>query len=92
MTPSSPQSRKLLSLEEVELLAQKIGELQGSYRISQKGLSCLLETARAALKVVEAAKGLICGVDWNNGTHAITHGYREKLIESLSPFREGEKT
>lgn len=51
----------------------------------------LLETARAALRVVEAAKGLSYGADWNKGTHAILHGYRQKLLDNLAPFRTEEK-
>lgn len=36
--------------------------------------------------LVEAAKGLACGVDWNNGTHA--KFYRPKLLEALAKFKK----
>lgn len=31
----------------------------------------------------EAAEGLSFGTDWNNGTHAKLHGYRQKLLDAL---------
>lgn len=34
--------------------------------------------------LVEAATGLSHGVDWNNGTHAKLHGYRQKLLDALA--------
>ncbi len=39
-------------------------------------------------RLVEAARGLSFGVDWNNGTHA--KEYRPKLIEALQPFITGD--
>lgn len=34
----------------------------------------------------EAAKGLSFGEDWNNGTHAKLHGYRQKLLDALAKY------
>jgi hypothetical protein len=42
----------------------------------------------ALQRVARAAEGLSHGVDWNNGTHAITHGYRKKLLDALSALKE----
>jgi Lar family restriction alleviation protein len=47
------------------------------------------ENARAmavidtVMPLIDAAHGLSFGTDWNNGTHALTHGYRKKLLEAL---------
>ena len=35
-------------------------------------------------RVYEAALGLTLGVDWNNGTQALKHGYRQKLIDAVN--------
>lgn len=35
-------------------------------------------------RLYEAAKGLSHGTDWNNGTHAKLHGYRQNLLDALS--------
>ena len=37
-------------------------------------------------KLAEAANGLRYGTDWNNGTHAIKHGYRQKLLDALTEY------
>jgi hypothetical protein len=37
--------------------------------------------------ITDAAHGLSFGTDWNNGTHAKTHGYRKKLIEAIPAAR-----
>lgn len=43
-----------------------------------------LETnIRKLRRVYEAARGLCHGVDWNNGTQAKLHGYRQKLIDAV---------
>jgi len=34
-------------------------------------------------RFISAVKGLSFGTDWNNGTHAKTHGYRQALIDAL---------
>lgn len=39
------------------------------------------------LEVAKAASGLAMGSDWNNGTHAKHHGYRDKLINAISALR-----
>lgn len=44
-----------------------------------------LEAENAELNAVyRAARGLCHGTDWNNGTHAVRHGYRAKLIKAVS--------
>lgn len=40
--------------------------------------------------LIEAATGLSHGTDWNNGTHAKLHGYRQKLLDALSVYRQSE--
>lgn len=70
----------------------RVGEVEKAEKLIQR----LVATARAEgraeerkrfEKLVEAAKGLSYGVDWNNGTHAKT--YRPKLLEALKPFLNG---
>lgn len=39
---------------------------------------------RALADLVEAGRGLALGVDWNNGTMAKEHGYRQRLIDALA--------
>jgi len=34
--------------------------------------------------LIAAARGLCAGEDWNNGTHAKFHGYRQKLIDAVA--------
>jgi hypothetical protein len=34
-------------------------------------------------RVLRAAVGLGHGTDWNNGTHAKLHGYRQQLLDAL---------
>ena len=41
-------------------------------------------TLIAAGKVAVEAKGLSFGEDWNNGTHANLHGYRQRLLAALA--------
>lgn len=45
-----------------------------------------MEAMREALleRVYAAARGLCHGTDWNHGTHAKTHGYRQKLIDAVA--------
>lgn len=37
----------------------------------------------AARPLIEAARGLSFGTDWNGGTQAKLHGYRQKLLDAL---------
>ncbi len=39
------------------------------------------------IAVARAANGLSFGTDWNNGTHAKGHGYRQRLIDALHALR-----
>lgn len=41
---------------------------------------------QAADALAKAAQGLSHGTDWNNGTHAKTHGYRQQLLEALAAY------
>lgn len=42
------------------------------------------DKARAALApLLSAAQGLRNGTDWNKGTFAITHGYRQALLDAI---------
>ena len=34
--------------------------------------------------VYDAARGLCYGEDWNNGTHAKSRGYRQKLVAAVN--------
>lgn len=43
-----------------------------------------IEIPQCFVRLVEAAKGLSHGSDWNNGTHAKLHGYRQKLLDALN--------
>ncbi len=94
MTDKMPPQAKMLTVEDTKVLLSRHEEFQHD---EHEGLWCfpdvkrLCATLEAALKVVEAAKGLSHGEDWNYGTHALVHGYRAKLLQALAPFRgEGE--
>lgn len=39
------------------------------------------------IAVARAANGLSMGSDWNHGTHAKEHGYRQQLIDALQSLR-----
>lgn len=41
--------------------------------------------------VYEAARGLCFGEDWNNGTHAKLHGYKQKLREAVAAVQTTEQ-
>lgn len=43
---------------------------------------------QALRRLYEAARGLSFGEDWNNGTAAKLHGYRQKLIDAIQPAAE----
>ena len=34
-------------------------------------------------ELFEGAQGLSLGRDWNNGTHAVNHGYRRMLVKAV---------
>jgi|GEM_PF-4112096 len=38
-------------------------------------------------ELLEAAYGLCEGYDWNNGTHAKTHGYKRKVLEAVHALK-----
>lgn len=64
----------------------------GSYKIEKNFYVAASRAAPDAVidKLVEAARGLSGGVDWNNGTHAKI--YRQKLLEALAAaevYRKG---
>lgn len=42
---------------------------------------------KALRALTDAAQGLSHGTDWNNGTHAKLHGYRQKLLDALPDAR-----
>lgn len=46
------------------------------------------ELVRALKPLVDAADGLSKGYDWNSGTHAALHGYRQKLLDALPAARD----
>lgn len=43
------------------------------------------------IAVARAANGLSMGSDWNHGTHAKEHGYRQQLIDALKAIRATRK-
>lgn len=50
--------------------------------------AALLDEAEQVVeRLAGAATGLSHGTDWNNGTHAKTHGYRCKLLAALPEAR-----
>lgn len=58
---------------------QLVGELENTRTQSQ----CELYD-----ELYKAALGLSHGVDWNNGSHAIEHGYRDKLLSAVMKLKE----
>lgn len=67
-----------ISKEKSELIENLKAELQNTRTQSQ----CELYD-----ELYKAALGLTHGVDWNNGNHAIKHGYREKLINAVNAIK-----
>lgn len=45
------------------------------------------EVPEGHVMLLEAAFGLCCGYDWNNGNHAVMHKYRRKLLEAVNALR-----
>jgi hypothetical protein len=45
-------------------------------------------TIRKLRRVYEAARGLCYGHDWNDGTQAKLHGYRNKLIKAVDDIEK----
>lgn len=45
-------------------------------------------TIRKLRRVYEAARGLCHGHDWNNGTAAKLHGYRNELIKAVDAIEK----
>lgn len=70
----------------------------GSAKGESFELSCVIicsaalsnTTKQTALvqEVLDAAVGLCRGSDWNDGTHAKTHGYKAKLISAVRKIKE----
>lgn len=99
MTPSSPQSRKPLTLEEIEKVIEVWGPRNQKFQMDKLhdvwvNLNDILETARAALKVVKETMinrqvGHYCHVEWTTTCEGCKSD--EKLKKALAPFREGEK-
>ncbi len=85
MPDKMPPKARMLTMEEVQELKKE------PLLVHMQDADLIVETLEAALTVVEAAKGLSHERDWNEGTHAIVHGYREQLLKALEPFRrDGE--
>lgn len=74
---NSITSDRLTSLEKDVELVQTLQQLLVQ---SEK-------TNEKLMKVYEAACGLVVGVDWNNGTQALTHNYRQQLIDAVADFQ-----
>lgn len=78
MTPSNRQSRKPLTLEEVENRLKALGKPIELPPGIVEDMKRILETARAALRVVDEVKS----------TGLSGH---PRVMEALAPFREEEK-
>jgi hypothetical protein len=59
-----------------------------SYSILQSSMAIPAERMKALERVYDAARGLCFGVDWNNGTAAKIHGYRQKLIDAVNSIEK----
>lgn len=59
------------------------------FGLIQQQDALLANRAPAIARLVRAAQGLSHGEDWNNGTHAKTHGYRQKLLDALAALNAG---
>jgi hypothetical protein len=76
----------LLGLE----AAKKREGLAGNPNTSPPDCPRCREERERVKDLVEAATGLSYGTDWNNGTHAKLHGYRQKLLDALKAYKEGK--
>lgn len=81
---------KPLTIEELTKLEQSIAT--SGYdewpTLDPQILLRLIEMAKLARALAEAAEGLSHGVDWNNGTHA--KFYRPLLRKALASWNGGE--
>lgn len=74
------EQRRCSKLEiERDTLRSRIAELEARE-------AALLAKLKVAEEVIETARGLSFGEDWNNGTHAKI--YRSKLLEALDKIKE----
>lgn len=64
-------------------LQQKVAELEAELQNTRTQSQC-----DAYDELYKAALGLSNGVDWNNGTQAIEHGYRDKLLSAVMKLKE----
>lgn len=64
--------------ESVAELRQQIQQIHDALR----------QCVEALVDITDAADGLSRGVDWNKGNHAILHGYRKKLLASITPAQQ----
>jgi hypothetical protein len=62
------------------------------YKLAIAALTAYAEASGSKQKLYDdlfaAARGLCEGEDWNNGTHAKMHGYRQKLIDAVNAIRK----
>lgn len=78
----------MTSKEQAEELARECETVYVKYpEINMAQAVMLAVPLTELLEVAKAASGLAMGSDWNNGTHAKHHGYRDKLNNALVALR-----
>lgn len=96
MTPSEKEQMR----DEINILDEICALYPREFNIPEKlvswGKSVVERTVRAERKrtlesevvknIVDAARGLSFGTDWNNGTHAKLHRYRQELLDALRDY------
>ena len=74
-------------LAQLETLKMRLGQCNTENQNVHKENLALEAQVKAwkedAERFANAAKGLSFGKDWNKGTHALKHGYRQKLLNAL---------
>ena len=71
---------------------EKLAELKEEpLLVHMQDASEIVDTLSALWRVARAAEGLCYGTDWNNGNHAIRHGYRQELMDAVKALREGKE-
>ena len=75
--------------DRIKALEAETVRLQAAWDSSFKQAMANGQKLAKAGAVIEAAKGLVFGEDWNNGTHAQI--YRPKLIAAIAAYQKGEE-
>ena len=79
------------ALDERDQYLRERDKLREKLAASEARVGALLAENARLQPIAHAAMGLCAGVDWSKGTHAVTHGYRQKLIDAVAALSQPSK-